>query len=69
MTDQLLQPSDPLFQEVKRLIDSAKQHAAIAINTEITHLILANRTSHPNRNPARTTRRVRQTNRHIQKLN
>jgi predicted nuclease of restriction endonuclease-like (RecB) superfamily len=34
----LLQPSEPLFQEIRQLIDAAKQRAAVAINTEITLL-------------------------------
>jgi hypothetical protein len=34
----LLQPSEPLFQEIRQLINAAKQRAAVAINTEITLL-------------------------------
>jgi predicted nuclease of restriction endonuclease-like (RecB) superfamily len=34
----LLQPSKPLFQEIRQLIDAAKQRAAVVINTEITLL-------------------------------
>jgi predicted nuclease of restriction endonuclease-like (RecB) superfamily len=33
-----LLPIEPLFQEIRQLIDSAKQRAAVAINTEITLL-------------------------------
>jgi predicted nuclease of restriction endonuclease-like (RecB) superfamily len=33
-----LLPVEPLFQEIRQLIDSAKQRAAVAINTEITLL-------------------------------
>jgi predicted nuclease of restriction endonuclease-like (RecB) superfamily len=32
------QPQNPLFQEIRQLIDAAKQRAAIAINAEITLL-------------------------------
>ncbi|HEY9825781.1 MAG TPA: PDDEXK nuclease domain-containing protein [Stenomitos sp.] len=34
----LTQPTDSLFQEIRQLIDSAKQRAAVAINAEITLL-------------------------------
>jgi hypothetical protein len=30
MTDNLTQPSEQLFQEIKQLIDAAKQRAAVA---------------------------------------
>jgi DUF1016 N-terminal domain len=33
-----LLPVEPLFQEIRQLIDGAKQRAAVAINTEITLL-------------------------------
>jgi phosphoribosylformimino-5-aminoimidazole carboxamide ribonucleotide (ProFAR) isomerase len=33
-----LLPVEPLFQEIRQLIDSAKQRAAVAVNTEITLL-------------------------------
>jgi hypothetical protein len=36
MSDDLTQPSDLLFQEIRQLIDAAKQRAAVAINAEIT---------------------------------
>lgn len=38
MSDDLTQPSDRLFQEIRQLIDVAKQRAAVAINAEITLL-------------------------------
>lgn len=38
MSDDLLQPSGQLFQEVRQLIDAAKQRAALAINAELTLL-------------------------------
>ncbi|WP_027404560.1 PDDEXK nuclease domain-containing protein [Aphanizomenon flos-aquae] len=38
MSDDLTQPNDLLFQEIRQLIDTAKQRAAIAINAEITLL-------------------------------
>ncbi len=38
MNNDLLQLSDRLFQDIKRLIDATKQRAAIAINAEITLL-------------------------------
>jgi hypothetical protein len=38
MSNDLMQPSDSLFQEIKQLIDVAKQRAAVAINAEITLL-------------------------------
>jgi hypothetical protein len=38
MSDDLIQPSDLLFQEVRELIDTAKHRAAVAINAEITLL-------------------------------
>jgi predicted nuclease of restriction endonuclease-like (RecB) superfamily len=38
MSDDLIQPSDLLFQEVRQLIDTAKHRAAVAINAEITLL-------------------------------
>jgi predicted nuclease of restriction endonuclease-like (RecB) superfamily len=38
MSDNLIDAEIPLFQEIRQLIDTAKQRAAIAINTEITLL-------------------------------
>jgi len=38
MSNDLMQPSDRLFQEIKQLIDVAKQRAAVAINAERTLL-------------------------------
>jgi predicted nuclease of restriction endonuclease-like (RecB) superfamily len=38
MSDDLTQPNDLLFQEIRQLIDTAKQRAAVAINAEITLL-------------------------------
>jgi hypothetical protein len=38
MSDDLSQPSNLLFQEIRQLIDTAKQRAAVAINAEITLL-------------------------------
>jgi predicted nuclease of restriction endonuclease-like (RecB) superfamily len=38
MSDDLTQPNDLLFQEIRQLIDTAKQRAAIAINAEMTLL-------------------------------
>jgi predicted nuclease of restriction endonuclease-like (RecB) superfamily len=38
MNDNLLDAGIPLFQEIRQLIDTAKQRAAVAINTEITFL-------------------------------
>jgi len=38
MTIDLSQPSELLFQEIRQLIDTAKQRAAVAINAEITML-------------------------------
>lgn len=38
MSNDLLQPSDRLFQEIRQFIDAAKQRAAVAINAEITLL-------------------------------
>jgi predicted nuclease of restriction endonuclease-like (RecB) superfamily len=38
MSDNLLDAEIPLFQEIRQLIDTAKQRAAVAINTEITLL-------------------------------
>ncbi len=49
-----------LFLEIRQLIESAKQRAAIAINAEITMLYW--QVSHPSRNTPRSTRRIWQTN-------
>jgi len=38
MSNDLPQPSDRLFQEIRQFIDAAKQRAAVAINAEITLL-------------------------------
>jgi DUF1016 N-terminal domain len=38
MSDDLTRSIDPLFQEIRQLIDTAKQRAAVAINAEITLL-------------------------------
>ena len=38
MSNDLTQPSDRLFHEIRQLIDTAKQRAAVAINAEITLL-------------------------------
>jgi hypothetical protein len=38
MSNDLSQPSDLLFREIRQLIDAAKQRTAIAINAEITLL-------------------------------
>jgi len=38
MSNDLTQPSDLLFQEIRQLIDAAKQRAAVAINAELTLL-------------------------------
>ncbi|RUS96567.1 hypothetical protein DSM106972_087540 [Dulcicalothrix desertica PCC 7102] len=41
MSNDLTQPSQPsnlLFQEIRQLIDTAKQRAAVAVNAEITLL-------------------------------
>ena len=38
MNNDLTQPSDRLFHEIRQLIDTAKQRAAVAINAEITLL-------------------------------
>jgi predicted nuclease of restriction endonuclease-like (RecB) superfamily len=38
MSDDLTQPNDLLFQEIRQLIDTAKQRAAVAINAEMTLL-------------------------------
>lgn len=38
MSNDLLQPRDRLFQEIRQFIDAAKQRAAVAINAEITLL-------------------------------
>ncbi len=38
MSDNLIDAGIPLFQEIRQLIDAAKQRAAVAINTEITLL-------------------------------
>lgn len=38
MSNDLTQPSNLLFQEIRQLIDTAKQRAAVAVNAEITLL-------------------------------
>ena len=38
MTPNIQEISQKLFSEIRHLIDSAKQHAAVAINAEITLL-------------------------------
>lgn len=38
MSNDLTQPPDLLFQEIRQLIDTAKQRAAVTVNAEITWL-------------------------------
>jgi hypothetical protein len=38
MSNDLPQPSDRLFQEIRQFIDAAKQRAAVAINGELSKI-------------------------------
>lgn len=46
MSNDLTQPSDLLFQEIRQLIDTAKKHTAVVINAQIT-LLFYNRKLKP----------------------
>ncbi|WP_414545992.1 PDDEXK nuclease domain-containing protein [Nostoc sp. CCY0012] len=48
MSDDLTQPNDLLFQEIRQLIDTAKQRAAVAITTNINSLLPQDEQLSPN---------------------